>query len=32
MGAISPPEYSVLTGWYDWLETNMDISLDLIGI
>jgi len=30
MGAISPPEYSVLTGWYDWLETNMDISLDLI--
>ena len=31
MGAISPPEYAVLTEWYDWIEKKMDIDLDLIG-
>lgn len=31
MGALSPPEYAVLTEWYDWLEKKADIGLDLIG-
>ena len=32
MRALSPPEYAVLAEWYDYLETNLDIGLDLIGI
>ena len=31
MGALSPPEYAVLTEWYEWLERKTDIGLDLIG-
>ena len=31
MGAISDPEYAVLKEYYDWLEKNIDIDLDLIG-
>lgn len=31
MGALSLPEYAVLTEWYDWLEKKTDIGLDLIG-
>lgn len=31
MGALSPPEYAVLTEWYEWLEKKADIGLDLIG-
>lgn len=31
MGALSPPEYAVLTKWYEWLEQKADIGLDLIG-
>jgi len=31
MGALSPPEYAVLTKWYEWLEKKADIGLDLIG-
>ena len=31
MGALSPPEYVVLTKWYEWLEEKADIGLDLIG-
>nr|SVE71368.1 EOG090X0FP3 [Daphnia similis] len=30
MGALSPPEYAVLTKWYEWLEQKADIGLDLI--
>ncbi len=32
MGALSHPEFAVLTEWYDWLERRADIGLDLIGI
>ena len=31
MGSLSPPEYAVLTEYYDWLEKRTDIGLDLIG-
>lgn len=27
---LSAPEYVVLCKWYDWISSNMDISLDLI--
>jgi len=30
MGAISPPEYAVLIEWYNWMESKMNINLDLI--
>ncbi len=31
MGALSEPEHAVLTEYYDWMEENLDIGLDLIG-
>lgn len=30
MGALSEPEHAVLTEYYDWMEENLDIGLDLI--
>lgn len=30
-GYLSPPEYAVLRKWYEWIQENIDISLDLIG-
>lgn len=30
-GLLSDPEYQVLKSWYEWIEKNSDISLDLIG-
>jgi hypothetical protein len=29
-GSLGPAELSVLSSWYDWLETNLSIHLDLI--
>jgi hypothetical protein len=26
------PEYIILCQWYDWIEQNFDIDLDLIGL
>lgn len=28
---LSDPEYQVLKSWYEWIEKNSDITLDLIG-
>lgn len=28
---LQEPEYAVLCEWYNWIEKNMDIKLDLIG-
>lgn len=30
-GLLSSPEYSVLCQWYEYIENNVDIGLDLIG-
>lgn len=30
-GYLNGVDYSVLKEWYDWINTNMDIKLDLIG-
>jgi hypothetical protein len=27
---LGPAELSVLSSWYDWLENNLNIHLDLI--
>jgi hypothetical protein len=29
-GSLGPAELSVLSSWYDWLENNLNIHLDLI--
>lgn len=31
-GFILSPEYAVLCKWYEWIEDNVDISLDLISM
>lgn len=30
-GLLSSPEYGVMCQWYEYIETNVDIGLDLIG-
>lgn len=30
-GFLSSPEYSVMCQWYEFIENNVDIGLDLIG-
>lgn len=30
-GFIHPVQFSVLCKWYEWIQENVDISLDLIG-
>lgn len=30
-GLLSSPEYGVLCQWYEYIENNVDIGLDLIG-
>lgn len=30
-GFLSAPDYAVLDEWYKWIESNIDIKLDLIG-
>lgn len=30
-GLVLPAQYAVLCKWYEWIEENVDISLDLIG-
>lgn len=30
-GLLSSPEYAVMCQWYEFIEKNVDIGLDLIG-
>lgn len=30
-GLLAEPDYIALCEWYNWIESYMDISLDLIG-
>jgi len=30
-GLLSSPEYGVMCQWYEYIENNVDITLDLIG-
>lgn len=30
-GLLADPDYTALCQWYDWIEHNLDIGLDLIG-
>jgi len=30
-GLLSSPEYGVMCQWYEYIEANVDIGLDLIG-
>lgn len=30
-GLLADPDYTALCQWYNWIEQNLDIGLDLIG-
>lgn len=31
-GLLHSPEYAVMCQWYEYIEKNVDIGLDLIGM